>query len=175
MNWRASVRMSRIVVLACLAGVMASTGGCIIVSEKTRCMDMGISSPLVTCSSSVRYTPYAAALDRVLRQEAVVSRELGACDWSDIRNELGNWQRYVRRLAGAANTTGDPAALRGHCAVLGEHIEVMRQAARHRDIKVIEEELDAVAPTLSRLSTDFTLTEPVTTVEPAADGESADV
>ncbi len=159
--------LSRIACFAGFAGIVATlvaTTGCLIISARVpdvHVRHLPPGDPPVECGTPVRHKPYAAALDRVLRQEARVSRELRKRDWEEVDDELADWQKYTRRLAGVADTSHDPAVLRAHCATLHAHVETMRSAQRHWDATVIEQELEEARPLLDRMSSEFPLTEPV--------------
>lgn len=172
MTASATLRTLPAVSVVCAVSALACTTGCLIVDA--RVPDVRICppppEPLVESSPPVRYKPYAAALDRVLRQEARIEKELRKRDWNELGDELGDWQRYVRRLAGAADTAHDPALLRDSCETLQEHISAMRRAVRSYDALGVERALDEAASTLRLLSSEFPLTEPVTT-QPAAEAD----
>jgi hypothetical protein len=141
--------------------VWLGASGCVVISSNTPKAQATPPPPAVQTAVAVRYTPYAANLDRVIRQEAKVAREFRRRDWAELRDELGDWQHDVRRLAGSAEMTRDPDALRAHCRALLDHIQRMRVASRDLDADKVAAELDAVAPILNRLSHDFPLTEPL--------------
>ncbi len=117
----------------------------------------------------VRYKPYARELNAVLRQEATIEKELGKRDWDELGDELGDWQRKVRRLAGVADTCDDPALMRRCCDTLDGHIATMRKAQRNQDARAVERTLEETGPVLRELSRTFPLTEPMPVHEPASD------
>ncbi len=121
----------------------------------------------------VRYKPYARELNAVLRQEATIEKELGKRDWNELGDELGDWQRQVRRLAGAADTSHDPTRMRRCCDALDAHIASMRKSQRYLDARGVERALEEAGPVLRELSRTFPLTEPVPDPKPPPDAASA--
>jgi hypothetical protein len=122
----------------------------------------GPAAPPVATAPAVRYKPYAAALDRVMRQQRSVENELRKRDWKDLREKVEDWQKYARRLVGAAETSHDPARMRELCEQLLTRLDAMHRAARGQEGAAVEKALDEVAPILNRLSSEFPLTEPTT-------------
>lgn len=111
--------------------------------------------------ANTRWTPYAAELDDVLRQQKTVERELSRRDWEELADEIGDWRKQVHRLNGVADTTRDPDRMRHHCGNLLNDIGDMVRASRNRDAKAVGQALDKAAPTLDALSREFPLTEPI--------------
>jgi uncharacterized membrane protein YccC len=151
-------------VLTTASLALAMGAGCIVVNATAPDMhgDPGPPRPPVATAPAVRYKPYAAALDRVLRQQADVENELRKRDWEDLREEVEDWQKNIRRLVGAADTSHDPARLRELCGQLLTRLDTMHRAARGQDAATVEKALDDAAPILNRLSSEFPLTEPTT-------------
>ncbi len=153
------------VALAVLCGLLLFTASCIVVNAPPADVRVdsgppGPSEPPVASAPAVRYKPYAAALDRVLRQQATAENELRKRDWKELREEIEDWQKYARRLVGAADTSHDPARLRELCDQLLARLDTMHRAARGLDAATLEKALDETAPILNRLSIEFPLTEP---------------
>jgi len=158
-----------VVALWTLCGALLFTTGCIVLNATAPDMhgDPGVPGPPTATAPAVRYKPYAAALDRVLRQQPKVENKLHKRDWEDLREEVEDWQKNTRRLVGAADTSHDPARLRELCGQLLTRLDAMHRAARGQDGATVEKALDDAAPILNRLSSEFPLTEPTT--QPAGD------
>ncbi len=158
----------RVLVPAVLIAALFPTGGCLIISTHTPKVQVDrddwdaepTAAPRIQSAEPIRYTPYAQSLDRVLRQQVVVEDELQRRDWKELADELGDWQRYLRRLTGLSETSHDPVLLRDLSNQLQTLIEQMQTAQRKRDAVAIEHLLDDASPLLRRLSNEFPLTEP---------------
>jgi hypothetical protein len=148
---------------------IAPATGCIVISAKAPKVCHRPHPPAAKPAHAVRYTPYAHALERVLGQEGTVERELRRRDWHELSDEISDWQRYTRRLAGLADTTHAPAQMRAHCTALEDLIQRMREGTRQRDAEFVAAALDETAPVLAALAAEFPLTEPLDT-ERAAHG-----
>ena len=157
-------RIRRRVTTALAAAILLTTAGCLNVNVDTGDIPpipdrvVGSTAPPAT---GYRYTPYGLELRSVLSQQASVEKELAKRDWNELADELGDWQRDVRRLLGRADATHNPALLRQTCDALLRHISDMQRGQRRRDAKQVERGLDAVAPLLDRLSAEFPVTEPI--------------
>jgi len=160
-----SSRRSRYAFVVCAAVCGAGVGGCLVVNATAPQVEPGPPTPReppAATAPAVRYKPYAAALDRVLKQQPKVENELRKRDWKDLREEIEDWQKNTRRLVGAADTSHDPARLRELCGQLLTRLDTMHRAARGQDGATVEKALDDAAPILNRLSSEFPLTEPTT-------------
>ena len=107
---------------------------------------------------AVPYTPYAAALRRVSRQEAEVREALRERDWEDLEEETDEWLGDMRRLAGYADTTHDPARFQRNCDTLLRGMYALRRAAAHRNVGACVEALNTCDPALDDLTRGFPLT-----------------
>lgn len=150
------------VMVLTLIGALAANTGCMIISAQgtKRCPETCPPSPRIAEAPPLQYRPYAAALDRVVQQQVRVQHELERRDWSELSDELSNWQQQIRRLAGVADSSHDPQRLRDHCTTLSDHLQLMRQAERARDAEALWDTLEAVDPVLTQISHEFPLTAP---------------
>ena len=151
--------------------LIGTLSGC--VSVKTPDVDVLVNQFDFPSQSSgpeenVNYTPYAAALNRVTRQEGKVVKALNERDWEEVVDEAGDWLRDARELSGHANTSHDPTRFRGYCDALLREMQVLRQAALRRDAGSCERAIQACEPVLDR----FIRTFPLTQGPPPADSSS---
>ncbi len=158
--------------LAGCLGILTGSTGCLVINAETRDPHMEPRIPpshRTAGDQQLQYKPYAYELDKVLRQQNTVARELAKRDWDELADELGDWRTYIRRLAGIADTTDDPRTLRELCGQLSTCVEEMWRGQRNRSVADVEKALDAAVPTLDRLSAEFPLAEPA----PPAGGQTA--
>ncbi len=144
--------------------LLGACAGCINVDTRPPDVriDSGPSAPPTADSPPVRSKPYASALDRVLRQQTAVEKELRKRDWKELREKLDDWQKQVRKLNGMADTSDHPARLRELCEQLLARVDAMRRATRSQDAAGVQKSLDEAEPILNRMSSEFPLTEPTT-------------
>lgn len=165
----------RLGVVLCGAAVLLCPAGCLIIDARVPDVRVEASlpppDPAIECGAPVRYKPYGAALDRVVRQETVIQKELRKRDWDELGDELAEWQQYVRRLVGVADTSHDPARMRECCEALLEHIDAMRHGAVRMHAGAVRQALGEAAPVMNQMSTEFPLTEPAAPA-PAAKTET---
>jgi hypothetical protein len=137
--------------------------GCVIVSATAPPIgssEPGVpEQPVAKSDVPMRYKPYARELDKVLRQQATVEKELEKRDWPELADELGDWRGYIRRLNGVADTSHDPVLLRQCCDDLMTQVSAMSAAQREHDAAGVHAALDAATPVLDRLSGTFPLIE----------------
>jgi hypothetical protein len=107
-------------------------------------------------------TPYGAALQKVIRQQDKVLKELRRGKWSQVTDEAGDWTEYVRVLSGYAGSTHDPAKFRYYCDQLLVQVQAVRDAGVREDSMRCEAAIRACDPFLNGLSREF----PIAAVAP---------
>jgi hypothetical protein len=165
---RLSVSLAVVVILAAYVGT-----GC--VNVDTRVPDINIGSPNANGGHSPatdRQTPYARDLEKVLKRQTEVQKNLNKRDWEEVEDHLGDWTNDVRKLNGKADTAKDPARMRECCAGLLREIDAMHKATAARDAAAVSKALERANPWLDRLSNENPLREPIPeserTAQPAA-------
>ena len=151
--------MSRIIFIGMMVAVAACVG-CVMV--KTPDVEVEVKSPIPPIGNSAQptdpRTPYADALERVLRQQDTVTKELHRRDWGELVDEAGDWVEYVRVLAGYAGTSHDPNRFRQYCDELLTATQEVRRAAAAHDAARCQQAIAACDPALDKLSTTFPMT-----------------
>lgn len=163
--------MSRSIMLP-LVGILALAVGC--VSVKTPDVSVDVMDPVNAYkrheSSSkepepapaprLRYTPYAATLERVNRQHIRVSEEFTKRDWEDLEDEAQDWMADVRALLGYAPVSHNPEQYRNLAGKLMDAVHDVRTAARAHDAEKCRKALDSADSILNQFTKTFPLTEP---------------
>jgi len=139
-----------------LLTVLYLATGCV----NVRVPDVYIDASAPTSGPARRYTPYGRELDKVVRRQAAVSRKLQERNWEDLNEELSEWTADIRKLAGRADTSKNPARMREYTSGLLAEVKSAQQAAAARNAQAAARAVDRTDVWLDRLSQEFPVTEP---------------
>lgn len=141
--------------IGCFAGLLVSSG-CVIVNPSD--VHMAASpSPIVIGHPrpSEGLTSYSGAVQRTVRQQAKVVKELQDRDWNDLVDETGDWMEDIHMLSTYAEQTNSPDRFRACCDALLTHAQALRSSAMRADANGCEQAIRRSDPYITALSRDF--------------------
>lgn len=145
--------------------VLTAGSGCVLVNPG----DVHVGSPVPATVRRPEPTrepmrAYGPELDRVVKQQDKVFKEIRKGHYSHVADEAGKWMEMVRKLNGYAGASHDPAKFQSYCGQLLAQIQIMRDAAVREDSVPCEEAFRACDPILNNFTRDF----PISAVAPPA-------
>lgn len=153
--------------LLLIAFVLYACSGCVMVNPG----DVSVGGPgpiqVGRPKPTEAMTPYGATLQKVIKQQDKVLKQLRKGHWSQTVDEAGDWTEYVRTLNGYAGTSHDPARFHAYCEQLLVHTQAARDAAVRSDAIRCEQAIRACDPILNSFSRDFPISAAAPPARPA--------
>ena len=139
-------------------GLVATTAalfcaGCVVVNPSN--VSVGGFTAYSNGDSGPPATPYASALQKVIRQQEPVAKQVNKAKWDNAAEDINDWAQYTRKLLGYADTSRDPARFRAYGNELLAAIERLRLAVNRHDSRAAHDALNACNPILDKFSRDF--------------------
>jgi len=147
--------MYRLCYLLMIISVFVVAGGCVIVNPADVQISASPAPFTIKHDDSKHYTPYGRALERVIRQQDKVIKELNKGKWEHVVDETGDWTEQVRALNGHAGHSSDPPKFRRYCEQLLGHTQAARNAAMRADAAGCDRAIRACDPILNQFSRDY--------------------
>jgi hypothetical protein len=148
-------------ILTLVLGLTAGLSGCVMVNPSNVHVFASPGPAVVPApSQTVPHTPYGDALERAIKQEERVVKELQKQDWKDLAKESAEWTRRLRILSGYADTSADPAKFRRYCERMLEQTQLIQDAALRYDAAGCQDAIRTIDPLLSQFTRDFPVAVP---------------